>query len=190
MAIFEQPVSEPQPLRWTKSEYYRMGELGLFESKRVELIDGEIIEMQPIGVRHVRAVALASEAVRRAFGGGFWLSVQNPFDVGGASDPQPDIAVLPGDPRLLAAHPTTAALLIEVSDATLRYDRTTKAALYARAGIGDYWVINLVNNVLEVYRQPNPVAGVYAAVQELPTGESIAPLGAPHAVIAVADLLA
>lgn len=195
VATAERPlVHEPQALRWTKAEYYRMGEAGLFEGKRVELIDGEIIEMQPVGVRHVRAVNLASRALARIFGDAFTVSVQNPFDIGDNREPQPDLAVIAGDPRVLEAHPTAAALLVEVADSTLFYDRGHKASLYARAGIGDYWIVNLVDNVLEIRRRPAPMPEQpfgfgYADINLRRAGDTVAPLAAPQIPVAVADLL-
>lgn len=189
MAIAEAPVvHEPRPLRWTKTEYYRLGETDFFAGRRVELMGGEIIEMQPIGVGHLKAVNLGNRALGRAFGDAFYVSVQNPFDAGGDSEPIPDLAALAGDPGDLEAVPTTAALIVEVADSSLRYDRTTKVTLYARAGIADYWLVNLVERVLEVHRQPQ-ASGGYADVRVYRAGETISPLAAPEAVIAVADLL-
>lgn len=195
MTIAEQPpVNEPKPLRWTKAEYYRLGEMGFFDGKRVELIDGEIIEMQPIGVRHLKAVVLVADALRRVFDLGFFISVQNPMNVGDGSDPQPDVAVFVGDVRELTDAPTQPVLVVEVADSSLDYDRVTKGSLYARAGISDYWIVNLVESVVEVRRRPVPMPGQpfgfgYADISIRRVGDTIAPLAAPNAIIAVADLL-
>lgn len=188
MAIAEQPTDrEPKPLRWTKSEYYRLGEMGFFENKRVELIEGEIIEMQPIGGEHVRAVNVGNRVLSRAFGEGFYVSVQNPLDLGEDTEPMPDLAVIAGDPAASAEVPATAALIVEVADSSVRYDRTRKARVYARAGIADYWIVNLVDRTLEVYRQPG--ADGYADPRVYRPGDTVAPLAAPEATLAVADLL-
>jgi Uma2 family endonuclease len=187
MAIAEEGLLSPRPLRWTTVEYHRLGETGWLQNRRVELIDGEIIEMSPIGIEHIKGVTLASDAVRAAFGHGYFVSVQNPLDVGDASEPQPDVAVLHGDVRGLDALPSNPVLVIEVADSSLTYDRTHKGALYARAGVPDYWIVNLVDRVLEAYR--DPADGGYAAVTTLRAGESIAPLAAPHVPITVDDVM-
>ena len=195
MAIAEQPpVCEPKPLRWTKAEYYRLGEMGFFEGKRVELIDGEIIEMQPVGVSHVRVVNLGTQVFSRVFGDGFTLSVQNPFDLGDDRESYPDIAILAGEPREMTSHPANAVLIVEVADSSLEYDRTTKASLYARAGVADYWIVNLQDNVLEVRRRPIPLPEQpfgfgYADSSIWRAGDTVAPLAAPQTEVAVADLL-
>jgi len=118
---------------------------------------------------------------------------QNSFDGGPRSEPQPDIAVLAGQPRDFAhALPSTAALIVEVSLTTLAYDRARKAALYAQAGIEDYWIINLNAGQVEVHRKPGALAEEtfgYAQVNIYQSGQAIAPLAMPNAAVAVADLL-
>lgn len=115
--------------------------------------------------------------------------------LGDTSKPEPDLAIVTGVPRdYLASHPITAELVIEISDATLRADQTTKAALYARAQIAEYWIVNLVDRTLEVRRQPSPLEGEllghgYRYTQILLPGESIAPLGTPNSVTGVDELL-
>src|SRR5262249_6939280 len=116
-----------------------------------------------------------------------------PLHLGRKSAPEPDLAVVPGTPRDYAEHPITALLLVEVSDTSLAFDRRRKGTLYAKAGILDYWIINLVDRRLEVYRSPAKRANgrgfAYADKLFLSANESIAPLAAPHAPIAVAELL-
>ena len=136
-------VLEPRVRKWTREEYYKMGELGLFEGQRVELIDGEIIEMSPMGNPHVIAASLAHDALQRAFGVGFWVRHGAPISVSSISEPEPDIAVVKGTPREFKDHPSTALLAVEVSETTLAMDRKRKASLYASAGILDYWIVNL-----------------------------------------------
>ena len=184
----------PQPYRWTREEFCEMGEAGLFEQHRVILMEGEIIAMPPMKPPHQTAVSLGAEAVRTLFGAGFFVREQGPFNVGSASDPEPDIAVIAGGVRdFVEAHPTAAALIIEISNATLAYDRREKASLYAKAGILDYWIINPKQNQVEVHRQPAPDAAQpfgygYGEVTIHGADAVIQPLAAPQPV-AAASLL-
>jgi Uma2 family endonuclease len=172
-----------------------MAEIGLFDGRHVELIEGDIIEMSPMRPPHRTAVVLTGDRLREAFGQGYFINVQSPFDAGEPSEPEPDIAVIKGNVRdYKNAHPTTAALIVEVADTSLLYDRTVKASLYAKAGIGEYWIVNLVDNQLEVYRHPalmpEQIYGFgYTSITILTATETIAPHAAPHATVAVAELL-
>src|SRR6516225_11328145 len=148
-------IDEPTPRRWTREEYYQMGELGLFHGQRVELIEGEIMVLSPQNWRHTSTVARVGEALHRVLGTGLWVRMQFPLNLS-TSDPEPDISVVAGRIEDYRDHPTTALLIVEVSETTLAYDRTRKASLYARAGIADYWIVNLVNNQLEVRRDLRP----------------------------------
>jgi len=132
-----------------------MGDAGLFEGQRVILMEEEIIAMPLMKAPHQTAVSLAAEAVRTAFGTGYFVREQGPFDIGEATDPEPDVAVIAATIRDFAAgHPSQAALIIEISDATLAYDRLQKASLYAKAGVADYWIVNVKARQIEVHRQP------------------------------------
>jgi Uma2 family endonuclease len=121
--------------------------------------------------------------------------MQGPLDLGPYSEPEPDVAVVPGPrARYATQHPRTAVLVVEVSDTTLAYDRTHKASLYAAAGIEDYWIINLVDGQVEVRRDPvpdpiQPHGHTYATLTVLRPPASVAPLAAPGAGLAIADLL-
>ncbi|MCL2648461.1 MAG: Uma2 family endonuclease [Phycisphaerales bacterium] len=194
----EKIVESPTPHRFTREEYYRLGEFGMFDGQRVELIEGEIVDMAPQMSPHAIATALTLQELQKAFPDDF-VRMQLPLSFGKHSEPEPDLAVVPGKPRDYIRtdhphHPQTALLVIEVSESTLRYDRTRKANLYARAGIKDYWVLNLVKKCLEVMREPVEDKGAelgwrYASYKTLRTGESISPLAKPQAAIAVTDLL-
>jgi Uma2 family endonuclease len=161
---------------------------GMFApGERVELIDGEIFQMTPQGSTHFTAIGLAEEALRKAFGAGFQVRVQGPLGITCTSEPQPDVAVVPGNAwDYWDAHPATALLLVEVSEATLEHDRQRKGSLYARAGIQDYWIVNLIDRCVEVYRQPHQ--GSYRSCQRFFVGDSLAPLAAPEAMVSVADI--
>lgn len=186
--------TEPRVHSWTRDEYRRMGEAGLFDGRRVELIEGQVLEMSPINRRHVLAVILASDLMRTVFGAGWHVQVQSPLDLGELSEPEPDVAVISGAARDYTAHPTTAALVIEVADTSVRYDQHEKASLYAKAGIPDYWLLNLQDRRLEVRRKPiadpgQPFGFTYSHVMILLPDDTVAPLAKPDAVVRVADLL-
>ena len=182
-------ASAPRPRLWARAEYDRLVAAGVFgPGDRVELLEGEIIEMSPEKSRHAAAVDLALEALRRAFGPAYTIRVQHPLAVSDTSEPEPDLAVVPGTARdYVDHHPTGAALVVEVSDTSLEYDRTRKARTYAQAGIADYWVVNLVDAVLEVRRDPG--LDGYASLSRLKSDAAVSPLSAPSARVAVADLL-
>jgi Uma2 family endonuclease len=190
-------VVEPRPRKWTRDEYHQLAELGLFRDQRVELIDGEIIQMAPQKEPHAASISLALEALTTAFGAGHWVRPQMPLFFDGLSEPEPDLAVVKGTPRdsVKSDNPRSALLVVEVSATTLRYDRTRKASLYAAAGIEDYWIINLIDRQLEIYR--NRIADAsqkfgwrYQDVTSRKLGDAISPLARPDAKIAVNDVLA
>jgi Uma2 family endonuclease len=188
------PRSEPQARRWTRAEYYRLADLGFFDRERVELVNGKVIRMPPMTNPHVAGITLTEDALRAAFGPGYWVRIQAPLDLTATSAPEPDLAVVPGGPRDYTDHPTTALLVVEVSDTSLAFDRRWKGPLYTRAGIADYWILNLVDRQLEVRRQPQPDTarpGRFRYAQEtvLTAADAVSPLAAAHASIPVADLL-
>ncbi len=188
-------LKEPKVHQWTRDEYYKMGDVGLFNGVRVELIEGEIFEMSPQYGPHGEAVTKVDDAVRVVFRRGYRVRVQLPLSLGINSDPEPDVAVAVGAPGAYrGGHPTTALLVIEVADSSLAHDRTHKASLYAKAGIADYWIVNVIDRQLEVHRDPAPDAAQlygfgYANITILKETESVSPLAAPQATIAMADLL-
>jgi Uma2 family endonuclease len=166
-----------------------MAETGILRpDDRVELIDGEILTMAPQKSPHATAVQLAQEALRAAFGDGFNVRPQLPLALAEMSEPEPDLAVVPGAPRdYRDSHPTTALLVVEVAETSLAFDRGVKKALYARAGIPEYWVVDLAAGAVEVYRSPRGVD--YRDHRTLSERDSIAPLASAGAGVAVADLL-
>jgi Uma2 family endonuclease len=181
--------------RWTRVAYERMIDCGiLHEDDRVELLDGLLVVKEPQGDPHAIAVDLALASLRQAFGAGWLVRPHAPLAVGGRSRPEPDITVVPGAPRDYRRTPRHAALVLEVSDSRLAYDRTRKAAVYARGGIADYWIVNLVDMVVEIRRDPGRLAPpghgwAYRSLKTFRPPESIAPLAAPGSRIPVADLL-
>jgi Uma2 family endonuclease len=186
----------PRRRLWTRKEYYRLSALGFFRGQRVELIEGVIVQMPAQKNFHPLTITLAQDALRAAFGPGYWVRVQASLDLRPYSVPDPDLAVVKGNPRdyQTPKNPRTALLLVEVSDTTLRYDRVVKFSLYALVGIADYWIINLVDRQLEVYRNPVPDKSQkygwgYADEMILTAADFATPLAAPQARVAVADLL-
>lgn len=175
--------------RWTRREYENMVSSGVFHPEdKLELIDGEIYDVSPQSSRHATAIRLVEEALRRVYGSGFDVRVQLPIALDASSEPEPDVAVVEGGPRdYLDAHPTTALLAVEVSDTSLAFDRAAKQATYARNGIPEYWIINLIDGRVEVYRQPR--GSEYGEVSELTPPSRISPLTQPASSIAVRDLL-
>jgi Uma2 family endonuclease len=173
----------------TRLEYDKLVDVGIIgEDERVELVGGALVEMSPEGPTHAGTIDLCAEALRRAFGPGFTVRVQHPLVIDPDDEPEPDLAVVPGDPReYLGAHPRSAALVVEVSESSLSFDRLEKAPLYARAGVPEYWIVNLAERRLEVHREPS--AGRYGRVVSLAAGDEIAPLAAPGSSVAVAALL-
>jgi Uma2 family endonuclease len=172
-----------------------MGDLGMFEGRRAMLINGEILDMPGPNPPHATITAKVDYTLRRYFTQGFVIRNQSPLVLGQTTDPEPDLAVVTGQLMdYFASHPDTAALVIEVSDSTLAFDTTTKASLYASVKIADYWVVDLIERRLIVFRDPQPDAAQpfgakYVSVQPLQPPASISPLCAPAAVIPVADLL-
>ena len=181
----------PARWKWSRADYYRLGECGFFHPKRVELIRGEILEMSPMGGPHAMSVLLVGDAVARAFGAGHHAREEKTLSLP-SGEPQPDVAVVRGAIRDYPDHPTTALLVVEVSDSTLYYDTTTKAELYAEAGIQDYWVLDLNARALSVFRGPRrltPGGHSYQSETTFGPADSVSPLAAPGATIRVADLL-
>lgn len=155
---------------------------------RVELLEGELLAMSPQKSEHATAVTLVGDALRAAFGAGVTVRLQLPLILDDASEPEPDIAIVPGGPRAYRdAHPDRALLVCEIADTTLHYDRGRKRAAYARADIPEYWILNLNDRVLEVYRQPCDQEYL-EALQKNDTAQ-IAPLARPASFVNISDLL-
>ena len=183
-------------LRWTAKQFYKLADKGLFRGRRVELIDGVIYEMTPQTNLHAQGIGLSHNALVLAFGPGYWVRGQMPIDMSPFSVLDPDVAVVKGNIRDFGPDqsPTSAVLIVEVSLTTLGYDRHRKASIYARAGIQDYWILNLRRRQLEVRRQPGPdlhsrYGFGYASLTTFGPNESVTSLAAPQTSVAVADLL-
>jgi Uma2 family endonuclease len=160
---------------FTVDEYHRLVERGyLSEDSPVELIDGEILRMSPIGSRHAGTVNRTSKYLNRTLQNVVIVSVQNPIRLSDISEPQPDIALLrPRDDFYSNSHPGPGDVfvVIEVADESLRYERTVKLPLYARARIAQSWLVDLQKNVIEIHSQPRN--GKYQTVRKLKRGDRL-----------------
>jgi len=186
----------PRTRRWTRAEYDRLIDKGMFQpGERLELLAGNLVVREPQGDPHTLAVELVNEALRTVFGPEWRVRVQLPIALDEESEPEPDVSVAPGRVRdSTEAKPARLALVVEIAESSLMLDREHKGGLYARARVPDYWIVNLVDRVLEVYRDPRPDASAsygwaYRSVQSLNAGEHVSPLAAPTARVPVADLL-
>jgi Uma2 family endonuclease len=182
--------------RFTRAEYERLISAGAFSpDERLELIGGQLIVREPQGSRHAVAIELGLRALQRAFGSGWRIRVQLPIALDGDSEPEPDLSVVAGDPRANSLeHPGRPALIVEVADASLAFDREYKGGLYVRAGVADYWIVNLVDRQVEIYRKPVAAPRArfgwrYARRRVLAADDFASPLAAAPARIAVGDLL-
>lgn len=159
--------------RFDVEEYHRMLEAGvLSEDDRVELIGGEIVDMTPIGWRHVECVnRLTMLLAAFAAGKGYAVSVQNPLRLAGDAEPQPDLAIIKERPRRNLPTSEDVVLIVEVAETSLAYDRDVKLPLYARAGIAEVWIVDLREHRIEVYADPAP--GGYRVFRAAGPGEQL-----------------
>ena len=181
--------------RWTLEEFHRLCTIPEFENRRTILVDGEILELPDSSPSQDIATGQMAETLRSVFGDDCWVRIRMSLILGAATNPFPALAVVPGPRRQYASdHPTSALLVGEVSESTLLFDIGDKANLYAAGGIADYWVVDLNNRCLHVFRDPlaDPaeVFGFrYATHITLASADTVTPLNAPQATITVADLL-
>jgi Uma2 family endonuclease len=166
-----------------------MGEAGILrEDERVELIEGDIVEMNPIGSRHAACVKVLTRMLGRGLGDELLLDVQNPIRLNGGLEPQPDLAVVRArDYRELLAGPEDVLLVIEVSDTTLAYDRNVKLPLYARAGIGEAWIVDLPSEAIE--RHNDPAEDGYLRMERVGKGRSLTSEDLPNLTLQINAVL-
>ena len=180
----------------TRVEYEYLIETGFFEpGDKVELIGGRLMVAEPQGSRHAATVSLVADALRAAFGSGWYITIQLPLALDDESEPEPDVAVVPGTAReYWDAHPSRPVLVVEVADSSVALDREHKDSLYARAGVPDSWIISITEGILEIHRHPVPAPDApygwrYADVQRLGRGATVCPVAIPTVAIRVADLM-
>jgi Uma2 family endonuclease len=176
---------------FTADEYERMTEAGILsEDDRVELIEGEIVEMSPIGRRHAACVNRLNQVFTLRAGRDVIVGVQNPVRLDEFSEPEPDIALLrPREDFYEGAHPTPAdvLLIVEVADTSVEYDRQVKVPLYARAGVVEVWLVDLSQETIEIFVRP--VSGEYQSSRIVSRGETIEPQSVPRLSLNAEDIL-
>jgi Uma2 family endonuclease len=184
-------VVELRRHRFSRDEYHRMGRDGLFpDGARVELIEGDVCEMSPIGLLHMATVDRTELKLKELLGRSAIVRVQGAVALDDSNEPQPDVAVLRYRDDFYAwtdASPDAILLLIEVADTTLDFDLRVKAPLYARAGVPELWVTDVNRRVVIVHREPRPDG--YASSRIYRAGELITPVAMPHVSIAIDDIL-
>ena len=187
---------ETRTRRFSRAEYDRLIELGVFQpDDRIELIGGELMVAEPKGAPHYTATRKTAKALEAAFGPGWDVRTEGPIGLDDDSEPEPDVAVVPGSPDDYSrAHPSRPVLTVEVAESSLDADRHRKGSLYARAGLADYWVLNLVDRVLEVYREPAPDSAApfgwrYTRSEVFEASARVTPLAAPDSSVSVSQLL-
>ena len=177
--------------RFTVDEYHQMARAGILnEDDRVELIRGEIVHKMVIGSRHAACVARLNELLVARLRGRAILWPQNPLTILPDSEPEPDIILLRHRADFYAAElpgPDDVALLVEVADTSLRYDRRVKGLLYAEAGIREYWIVDLAGDAVEVFREPGPHG--FQRTDRVGRGGTLTPLAFPDTPLAAADVL-
>ena len=178
------PTERYRPLR--RVEYDKLIELGAFQDEHIELLEGLLVPMSPIGPPHASAVMKLDAILLPRLVGRAAVRVQLPFAALDLSEPEPDVAVVPsGDYD--TAHPDQAYLIIEVAESSLSTDRGIKLRLYPSCGVPEYWIVNLPERLIEVYSEPS--GGVYAKVSRYEHGESLRPIHFDDVEVRVADVM-
>jgi Uma2 family endonuclease len=179
-------VLHATPHRLSRCEYHQLVDLGFFQRKRVELIHGILVDMSPTGLSHRIVIDRLMRLFVPELAGRADVSIQQPYLAAGESEPVPDVSVCPlGDSN--AGHPARAYLIIEVADSSLEYDQTTKSHLYARSSVEEYWLVNLVQRVIEI--RTEPAAGRYGICMRAKPSAAVAPRAFPDVIVGVNDLL-
>jgi Uma2 family endonuclease len=182
------PPTPPSPRHWTNDELARLADAGVFAGERIMLLDGVIYDMPVANPLHDIGVEAAYHWLSRAFAGRAYVRNQMGFHAGTASNPAPDLAVVPGsylDYR--RQHPSEALLIVEVADSSLGIDTGKKAELYAAAGVEDYWVLDIARRQIHLFR--DPLEGSYQTHRILNPTEPVAPLACPEFTATAAELL-
>ena len=180
-------IPAPQNVRGLlRSEYERLVDLGVFEDVRVELLEGQLVEMSPQGEGHATLTARLAGWLWPAVGSDMQLRQYSPMRAGLRSMPEPDISVIPLKKGYF--HPDFAYLIVEVSDSSIHNDRNVKTLIYARAGVVEYWILNVQREQIEVHRDPSEDG--YATMFVAKAGETLQPVALPKASVDVAQLFA
>lgn len=187
-----EPITAPTRKQWTRQEYEQLLDSGILDNKRVERISGELIDMPSMKDRHAFALKAANLAISKIYSSDrTTIQVQCPMRIGEWNDPEPDLAVISGGIDQQQNHPTTALVVVEVADTSLRYDRSIKAALYAEARVTTYLIVNLIDNCSEAHMRPGPEASGtfrYFEMRRFERGQTIE-LPEASAALAVSDII-
>ena len=184
-------TQEPDPTRYTVQQYFDLVPQGILRpDDRVELLEGVIVAEPPMDPPHASGITRVDRALRRAFGERVVIRVQQPFIVGGYSVPEPDVAVVPGtDADYDTQHPTQALLIVEVAASSLPQDRLTKSRIYAAAQVPEYWVVNLRDRCVEMFRDPDAATRLYRDRRVAQSGDEVDLATLPGVSLRVDDLL-
>ena len=183
-------IAHADTYRFSVEEYHKLNEAGIFdETDRVELLDGEIIVMAAIGKHHANSVRRLNNRLAKLLGDVCLVDCQNAFILDDFSEPQPDILLVRPEVEKTGElpRPEDIFLVIEVADSTLRFDSSTKLRAYARAGLPEYWIVNLAEGAVDIYLKPT--GDGYAEHLRRERNESLTPTAFPDRTIAVAEIL-
>src|SRR5262245_62135011 len=181
--------------RWTRSEYDRLVQLGALHDELVELVGGHLVVAEPQGSYHASALGAAGDALRALLPHGWLVRIQMPVALDDESEPEPDVAVVPGEwADYRTSHPSRPVLVVEVAESSLSFDREDKGSLHARGGVRGYLVVNRVDRALEVYRDPEPYPAApygwrYRVIERLGPADTVSPLALTTVRIRVGNLL-
>ena len=185
-----QSIPQPRRLRFSVDEYYKMIELGMLKDyEKAEIIDGELIQKMTIGDKHASVVNILNRFFIKNVSDDVLVSVQNPLRISDYNEPEPDIVLsdLTKYDGKRHPRPEEVVLVVEVSDATLKYDRDVKLPLYAEAGIAEVWIVNLKKNIVEIHQ--NPFSDIYQTVKIYKSGETIDLQNFPSLKLKVDEIL-
>ncbi len=185
-------VGEPVRRVWTRKSYHQLAEAGFFgPDEKLELIEGDILTLSPVGSQHSITVLRTFQFLAKAFGSDFHVNIQQPIVLNDLTEPEPDIIVAKGESTLYEDHhprPDELLLVVEVSDTTLQFDRTHKSALYSANGIPEYWIVKPPQRQVEVFRQPESGSNFHSN-EILSDGQMLSSVQSPETTIQISDLL-
>jgi len=188
MALPDVSIFANQPVRrMTRAEYHRLGDAGFFGEEKVELLFGVVVEMTPIDRAHIKSTNMLRRLLERALGDRATVESPSAFAASDISEPEPDLMIISSDADRWDEHPSTACLVIEIARSSLARDRGVKAMVYGMAEVEEYWIVNHVDEVLEVYRDRHE--GEWRSLTVHGRGERVAMLRFPDVEISVADVL-